>query len=241
MKKISAAAAVLFGVIAVLLSVLFLFALFSGPRSEVISEFSSCPRSLEITTVASDIIIEQGDSFRIEYLLSGKERVGRFEFSDDVFVFSAAGKFFGRPSFRERFVKVTVPESFVFSSVSLKTVSGNISLICRSVLSFDEGRFETVSGDCLLGKTAFRNAAVKTVSGRIALSPQVSESCTLKTVSGNVDIRLREKVSVEAESYGAVSVYGEDFGNRAVIRFADSPVIAAGSVSGSVTVTADEK
>ena len=236
MKKLSVAA-VLFGVIAVMISVLLLSDLFSAPRQETVPELPSvCPRTLDITTIASDILIEQGDSFRVEYRLSGKERVGRLAFSDDAFVFSAAGKLFGIPSFKESYVKVTAPESFVFSSVSLKTVSGKISLTGRSVVSFDEGRFETIAGDCLLNETAFRNAAVETVSGRIEANPQVSESCTLKTVSGAVDICLKEKVSVEAESYGSVSVYGNDFGNRAVIRLSDSPVIAAESVSGRITV-----
>lgn len=236
MKKSLIVTAFFTGGTAVLLSALFLFGFFSRPRPTAVSEFSSsCPRSLEIETIASDIIVEQGDSFRIEYLLSGKERIGRFEFSDDVFTFSTAGKFFGFPSFKERYVKVTVPESFIFSSVALKTVSGNIRLICRSVISFAEGRFETVSGDCILNETAFRTASVKTVSGRILLNPHVSESCTLKTVSGAVNIRLKEKVSVKAESYGSVSVYGEDFGNRAVVRFPDSPTITAESVSGKMT------
>ena len=176
MKKLSVAA-VLFGVIAVMISVLLLSDLFSAPRQETVPELPSvCPRTLDITTIASDILIEQGDSFRVEYRLSGKERVGRLAFSDDAFVFSAAGKLFGIPSFKESYVKVTVPESFVFSSVSLKTVSGA------------------------------------------------------------VDICLKEKVSVEAESYGSVSVYGNDFGNRAVIRLSDSPMIAAESVSGRITV-----
>ena len=94
--------------------------------------------------------------------------------------------------------------------------------------------FRSAAGD--RSETAFRNAAVETVSGRIEANPQVSESCTLKTVSGAVDICLKEKVSVEAESYGSVSVYGNDFGNRAVIRLSDSPVIAAESVSGRITV-----
>ena len=169
--------AVLFGVIAVMISVLLLSDLFSAPRQETVPELPSvCPRTLDITTIASDILIEQGDSFRVEYRLSGKERVGRLAFSDDAFVFSAAGKLFGIPSFKESYVKVTVPESFVFYSVSLKTVSGA------------------------------------------------------------VDICLKEKVSVEAESYGSVSVYGNDFGNRAVIRLSDSPMIAAESVSGRITV-----
>lgn len=81
--------------------------------------------------------------------------------------------------------EATICGNFKIDSLSLKTISGDVSL---SALEIDNAQISTVSGDVDLDNSSINNLSVNTTSGDVDINNLNSENTEAKTISGDIDV-----------------------------------------------------
>lgn len=188
--------------------------------------------NIQLSVMSGDVTIEKGDSFAISYHLHGREKVKQLEVKNDTLYFDTGFDPLWKPSSGNWSVVITVPEGTEFDSLSLKSTAGDITF---SSYNFQNGSFETTSGDIQISEVVCGTLRAKSVSHDISLTAaQIEEKAELETVSG--DIRAEGNFEgIEAKSVGKIKLNGADQARKLSLG-QDKPMLIAESVSGSIHI-----
>lgn len=125
---------------------------------------------------------------------------------------------------------VSVPESLILKSVTVNSVSGDVTLGGAA----DEIKVDTVSGNVTLGGTADK-AKVNTVSGNV-FSGLSAKTLSVKTVSGDIDIKAFDTMSVfDADSVSGNVTVDVEGCSGAAVKYSN----VSGKLSTAVDVKTD--
>lgn len=139
--------------------------------------------NVTVNVQASDISLNIGNEFSVQYNLHSKEALKQSEVVDGTFYFLSDPDWDGKRKPHKRKVLITVPEGTELNTVTLSTISGDITL---SDLKIAQGTLETTSGAVELTKVTADQTSMKTVSGKLKASESTISVLNAQNTSGAI-------------------------------------------------------
>ncbi len=159
--------------------------------------------SIRISVGQPDVIVQSGDRWNIEYRIPSHEKIERCELKDGTFFLETDFQHFKRPTHDGWYVKITVPKTAQLNSLSLTSVTGEVtvnSLTAQSIeaesvsdeitlsnIKAKDGKFKSVADDIALSGVEFSSLEAFSTSGDISIDG-TADRVSLKTVSGDCSL-----------------------------------------------------
>ena len=166
--------------------------------------------NIDIEIIAADIEIKYGDDYQLDYSLSEKETIKRFEVIDHTLYFKTATAHFWGASFTDSYLVLTIPYGTQIEDIKLKTVSGDIDI---NGVDANSLKLKATSGDLdIVGN--YGTMDLKLTSGDINFNGLIKDSANIDATSSDIELNIAQDIEIEVDGFASVEWNDNDRGRN---------------------------